>query len=88
MLDASEESSHLRAGHGYIEGGGWRDMASLLISDARVPIEAGETIQSAAVRAGQNPDAFIFVIGGRPVPMDTVPPEDAEVRAVRVASGG
>ena len=54
-------------------------MASLLISDERVPIEDGETIQSAAVRAGLNPDAFIFVIGGRPVPMDTVPPEDAEV---------
>lgn len=63
-------------------------MASLLISDLCVLLEDGETIQAAASRAGQHPDAFIFLIGGRPVPMDTVPPGDAEVRAVRVASGG
>ena len=63
-------------------------MATLRIGSEIFTIAAGETIQSAVSSAGQHPDSFIFMIGGRPVPMDTVPPEDAEVRAVRVASGG
>ena len=63
-------------------------MAVLRIADETVEMEAGETIQSAASRVGQHPDAFIFTLSGRPVPMDTVPPKDAEVRAIRVASGG
>lgn len=63
-------------------------MASVTIDGTRVDVRPGETIQSAVTGAGHHPDSFIFLIGGRPVPMDTVPPEDAEVRAMRVASGG
>lgn len=63
-------------------------MATVVIGGDRVTIGDGETILSAVSAAGHHPDSFIFMIGGRPVPMDTVPPEDAEVRAVRVASGG
>lgn len=63
-------------------------MAVLRIADVSIELCEGETIQAATSRAGQHPDAFIFTIGGRPVPMDTVPPADAEVRALRVASGG
>ena len=63
-------------------------MATISFPDRRVEVPAGATIQQAAAEAGEHPDAFIFLIGGRPVPMDTVPPGDSEVRAMRVASGG
>lgn len=63
-------------------------MAKVVFSERVVDLPAGSTIQEAVSAAGGHPDAFIFLIGGRPVPMDTVPPEDAEVRAMRVASGG
>ncbi len=63
-------------------------MAELTFSGRTVPIGPGKTIAEAAADAGEHPDSFIFLIGGSPVPMDTVPPEDAEVRAMRVASGG
>ena len=63
-------------------------MAKIFFTDRVVDIPVGLTIQEAVSAVGEHPDAFIFMMGGRPVPMDTVPPEDAEVRAVRVASGG
>ena len=63
-------------------------MAKVVFTERSVEVPVGSTIQEAVSSAGEHPDAFIFMIGGRPVPMDTVPPEDAEVRAVRVASGG
>lgn len=63
-------------------------MAKVIFSERVVDLPAGSTIQEAVSAAGEHLDAFIFLIGGRPVPMDTVPPEDAEVRAMRVASGG
>ncbi len=63
-------------------------MAKVVFTERVVDVPAGSTIQEAVSVAGEHPDAFIFMVGGRPVPMDTVPPEDAEVRAVRVASGG
>ncbi len=63
-------------------------MASVTIDGNRIEIGPGATIADAVSGAGMFPDSFLFMIGGRPVPMDTVPPEDAEVRALRVASGG
>ena len=63
-------------------------MAKVVFPDREVDVPTSSTIQDTVVAAGEHPDAFIFMIGGRPVPMDTVPPEDAEVRALRVASGG
>ena len=63
-------------------------MAKVVFSERVVDLPAGSTIQEAVSAAGEHPDAFISLIGGRPVPMDTGPPEDAEVRAMRVASGG
>lgn len=63
-------------------------MASVIVDGSRIDIVPGTTIADALSAAGMFPDAFLFMIGGRPVPMDTVPPEDAEVRALRVASGG
>lgn len=63
-------------------------MATVSTPDWIVEIPSGTTIEDAVRSAGHVPDAFIFLIGGRPVPMDTVPPEESEVRALRVASGG
>ena len=63
-------------------------MAKVVFTERAVDVPEGSTIQEAVSSAGEHPDAFIFMIGGRPVPMDTVPPEDSEVRAMRVASGG
>ncbi len=51
-------------------------------------IEPGSTIAEAAAVCGIRPDAYIFLIGGKPVPMDSEVPEEGEVHAVRVASGG
>lgn len=42
-----------------------------------------------AVRAsGRHVDAYVYLVGGRPVPSDSVPLPDAVVVAFRVASGG
>ncbi len=63
-------------------------MAAIILDGEKIEVSPGATIAEAVSAAGAFPDAFLFMIGGRPVPMDTVPPEDAEVRALRVASGG
>lgn len=63
-------------------------MGRIVVGDRCIDSKDGMTIADSVSAAGEHPDAFIFLIGGRPVPMDTVPPEDSEVRAMRVASGG
>lgn len=45
------------------------------------------SIEEAILEMGLNPDSFIFLIDGNPVPMDSIP-VDFKVRAIRVASGG
>ena len=51
-------------------------------------IESGSTICDAARALGYAPDAFIFMIDGRPVPMDTQIIDGISIKAVKVASGG
>jgi len=51
-----------------------------------VPI--GMTVEVAALQAGLNPDAYLFVINGRPVPMDHPLVDGETVKALKVASGG
>ena len=63
-------------------------MATIDVGGRRIEMGSGETISESMSAVGEFPDAYLFMIGGRPVPMDTVPPEDSEVRALRVASGG
>lgn len=63
-------------------------MARVSTAEWTVDIPTGTTIEDAVRSAGHVPDAFIFLIGGRPVPMDSVPAEGSEVKALRVASGG
>lgn len=63
-------------------------MARLTVSGKVHEIPPGTTIEAFASSLGMHPDSYVYVIAGSPVPMDTVPPEDSEVRALRVASGG
>ncbi len=49
--------------------------------------ECGSSIEREILDRGLNPDSFIFLIDGDPVPMDSVP-VDRKVRAIRVTSGG
>lgn len=63
-------------------------MARVSTTEWTVEMPMGVTIEDAVRSAGHVPDAFIFLIAGRPVPMDSVPPEESEVKALRVASGG
>ena len=51
-------------------------------------IDCGMTIFDAMHSIGLMPDAFIFVIDGRPVPMDTQVADGMTVKALKVASGG
>ena len=37
---------------------------------------------------GKNPDSYLYLIGGMPVPMDSVPDDGRTVECIRVASGG
>lgn len=67
--------------------GGFRT-ARICFSDGSVDAIKDQTIEDAVRSSGRIPDSYVYLIAGRPVPMDTVPPEDSEVRAMRVASGG
>ncbi|MBO4502118.1 MAG: MoaD/ThiS family protein [Candidatus Methanomethylophilus sp.] len=53
-------------------------------------IEAGEgeTIEALMRRSGIIPDAYLFLVNGKPVPMDTPIADGMNVRAIKVASGG
>ena len=50
--------------------------------------KAEGTILSSVVSMGKDPDSYIYLIDGVPVPSDSSPPGDTLVKAVRVASGG
>lgn len=63
-------------------------MGTLIVSGRRIDVPPGLTIEQAAASAGLHPDSYLYMVGGRPVPMDAPFPEDSEVKAVRVASGG
>ncbi len=63
-------------------------MPRISLSGKVLEVPKGTTIESAMTSEGLHPDSYLYLVGGNPVPMDTELPEDAEVRAVRVASGG
>ncbi len=63
-------------------------MSRIALDGRTIDVPPGNTIEDTVRSAGHTPDSYIYLIGGRPVPMDTIPPEDSEVRAMRVASGG
>jgi len=51
-------------------------------------VPCGATICDAARSLGLAPDAFVFIVGGSPVPMDAPISDGMLIMAVRVASGG
>jgi sulfur carrier protein len=62
--------------------------ASIIFGAEKMRAENGVTIEDAMVSAGKHPDAFIFMLKGRPIPMTTVIRDGDIIDAVRVASGG
>ena len=63
-------------------------MAKLMVSGKEIPVDDGITIEQAVTGAGMHPDSYLYLIGGRPVPMDTVLRSEDAVKVMRVASGG
>ncbi len=62
-------------------------MAILVVSGKREEVADGQTISAAVADLGLHPDAYLYVVDGTPVPMDTVL-SGQKVRLLRVASGG
>ncbi|MDD2626301.1 MAG: hypothetical protein PHT00_03390 [Candidatus Methanomethylophilus sp.] len=62
--------------------------AGLQSNGKTVWVAAGTTVEQAALRAGLNPEAFLFLIGSTPVPMDRPLKDGETVLALKVASGG
>ena len=60
----------------------------IVLSGKEIQAGSGTTIQQAISANGYHPDAYLYLIDGKPVPMDTVITDDMMVKAVRVASGG
>jgi sulfur carrier protein len=63
-------------------------MAEIVVADERIVIKENDTIERTMISAGKHPDAFLYLLNGRPIPMTTVPENDSIIEAVRVASGG
>ena len=61
-------------------------MISILGKD--LVVENGQTIEKAISDNGFHPDSYLYLIEGKPVPMDTVITDSMVVKAMRVASGG
>ncbi|MDR0778676.1 MAG: hypothetical protein LBE48_04490 [Methanomassiliicoccaceae archaeon] len=59
----------------------------IIIGKGTINADDGMTIEKAMISAGEHPDAFIFLLGGRPIPMTSVLNE-MKIEALRVASGG
>ena len=58
------------------------------VSGKSIEAPSGMTIEQVISENGLHPDSYLYLIDGKPVPMDTVIGEEAFVKAMRVASGG
>lgn len=63
-------------------------MGMIIIMGKEIQVGSGITIEQAILDNGYHSDSFLYMIDGRPVPMDTVIGDPAVVKAIRVASGG
>lgn len=63
-------------------------MGMIVLQGKSIEAAGGSTIEEAVSSSGLHPDAYLYLIDGRPVPMDTVMDETTVVKALRVASGG
>ena len=62
--------------------------AELIFGTEKLVVDPGVTIEHAMISAGKHPDAFLFLLDGKPVPMTTVLHDGIRIEALRVASGG
>lgn len=60
----------------------------ITVSGKTMEVQAGTRIMDAVREAEVVPDAYLFLIDGRPVPMDTPLEDGQSVKAIKVASGG
>ncbi len=60
----------------------------ITVSGKTTEVPSGITVMEAARAAGAVPDAYLFLIDGKPVPMDTSLTDGQTVKALKVASGG
>lgn len=58
------------------------------VSGKSIEAPSGMTIEQAISENGLHPDSYLYLIDGKPVPMDAVIGEETFVKAMRVASGG
>jgi len=63
-------------------------MPKLIVSGEMYIVASGVTIEEAVSKEGMHPDSYLYMINGKPVPMDTVLTDESEVKVLRVASGG
>lgn len=64
-------------------------MDAFIVIDGKTnTVGSGVTLETAFRSLGFIPDSYLFLIGGRPVPMTRVLSDGDEVSAVRIASGG
>jgi sulfur carrier protein len=63
-------------------------MGVIQVSGKDNEVRNGQTIQQAVSELGLHPDSYLYLVDGKPVPMDTVIADGMVVKAMRVASGG
>ncbi len=63
-------------------------MGVIQVSGKDSEVSDGHTIQQAVSGLGLHPDSYLYLVNGKPVPMDTVIEDGMVVKAMRVASGG
>ena len=62
--------------------------ATIVIGKERISVKDGATIEGSMISAGKHPDAFLYLLDGKPVPMTRPFKKGDVVEAIRVASGG
>ena len=68
--------------------GYWHEMSTITVSGKEIETAVGLTIEENILKAGLLPDAYLYIMDGRPVPMDTKVEDSMQIRAIKVASGG
>jgi len=63
-------------------------MGVIQVSGEDHQVGSGMTVQQAVSSLGLHPDSYLYLVNGKPIPMDTVITDGMVVKAMRVASGG
>ncbi len=63
-------------------------MSTITVSGKSIDTKNGLSIEENIKNAGMLPDAYLYIMDGRPIPMDTKVEDSMQIRAIKVASGG